>query len=192
MKPTIKCLVTVLIALVLGGGSALFIINSPLFKQGIKKGAWITTPDVGGTNAGMYVRAMTARIGLFALNKTETIYYQADTDDEGQRLRSDCDYRIEGKDIDARWWAITMYGEDHFLIPNELNRHAFNMKNVIREKGGTYTIHISRTEKEGNWLPSGDKDQMLALSLRCYNPEPKLYEHPEKVELPRIIRERRK
>ena len=179
-----------MIAFVLGSGSALLLIHHPPVKSGVKNGAWTTNFNVGSSDAGMYLRAVIARIGLFALNKTETIYYKADCDDEGQRLCSSCDYRIEGKEIDTRWWSITLYGEDHFLIANEHNRYAYNMKNLAREPDGTYKIFISMSEKKGNWLPSGKEDQLLSLTLRCYNPKPMLYEQPENIELPRIIKVR--
>ena len=189
MKFLFKCISVVLIAFILGSGSALILIYYPPARAGIQNGAWTTNLEVGSSNAGMYLRAVIARIGLFALNKTATIYYQADTDNEGQKLRSDCDYRIEGKKIDTRWWSMTLYGEDHFLISNHRDRYSYNMKSVAREADGTYRIFISMSEKKGNWLPSGDKVQLLSLSLRCYNPQPIIYEHPERVALPRIIRE---
>jgi len=133
---------------------------------------------------------MLARTGLFALNKTETIYYRANEDQNGEPMRSSCDYIIEGEDLDARWWAITLYGEDNFLIPNEKNRHSFNMRNVEREPDGTYTIHMSSEPKDKNWLPSGEKDQLLSFSMRIYNPEPVVYEQPDSIRMPRIIREK--
>jgi len=137
----------------------------------------------------MYLRAVIARVGLFALNKTETIYYNADRDDEGRGLRSGCDYRIEGQEVPARWWSITLYGADNFLVANPQHRYSYNMKNVAREPDGSYKIFVSRSAHAGNWIPSGEAEQALALSLRCYNPEAVLYEKPEAVELPRIIRE---
>jgi len=189
MKFLLKSVVAGLISLFLGVGSALGLIFFPPMSLGVKNGAWTTNLKIGSADAGMYLRAVIARVALFALNKTETIYYHADHDDEGESLRSGCDYRIEGRDLDARWWSITLYGGDNFLIPNHERRYSFNLKNVAREADGTYRIFISLSEKEGNWIPSGGRDQPLSLSLRCYNPAPIVYEKPEEIELPRIIRE---
>jgi hypothetical protein len=189
MKFAIKCIGGILAALVIGVGSALGVLYFPLQNMGIKNGAWRTSLTVGSPDAGMYQRAYVARVGLFALNKTETIYYQAYTDENDDPLRSSCDYIIEGGDIDARWWAITLYGEDHFLIPNDRNRHSYNMKNLERDQDGTYRIYLSSTPKKKNWLPSGEKDHLLSMSLRLYNPAAVIYEEPEKIDLPRIIKE---
>ena len=189
MKRAVQIGAVLIVSLVLGVGSALLLINNPPAGAGVRNGSWVTNLEVGSADAGIYVRAVVARIGLFALNKTETIYYTALVDDAGERLRSGCDYRIEGKPIPTRWWSITAYGEDHFLIPNEQGIYAYNLKKLERDGDGGFTIHLSRSKKEGNWLPSGDREQQLSLSLRCYNPEPVMYRKPEKTALPRIIRE---
>ena len=189
MKLCIKITTCVLIALSLGIVSALWAINSPPGENyNVTNGAWRTNLAIGSSQAGMYIRALVARTGLFALNKSETIYFVADTDDNGEPLSSSCDYRIEGKDIETRWWSITAYGEDHFLIANENNRYSFNGHDVIRKADGSYRILMSSTARSDNWLPTGNQNQ-LYLALRLYNPQPAVYENPEGVELPRIIRE---
>lgn len=188
MKTVFKCVAVLVIAMILGAGSAIMIIRSPSAKASIQNGAWNVNTAIGSNQAGMYPRAVVSRVGLFALNKSEAIYFSANTDDDGQPLRSGCDYRIEGNDLDARWWSITAYGADQFLIPNEKNRYAYNGKSVKRENDGSYHIHLSATPKEKNWLPAGNEEQLYVL-LRLYNPENSVYENPGKIKLPRIIKE---
>ena len=187
MKQTLRYLLVVLIALVLGIGSAFLSINIVPRKSSIKNGAWTTNPLTGSKEADMYLRAAVSLIGLFALNKTETIYYTAFADDGGNPLQTDCDYIIEGVDMDARWWSITAYGADHFLIPNDENRYSYNMKNTERDKNGRYKIHLSATPKKDNWLPLGDGGN-FSLSLRVYSPASTVYENMGTIQLPRIIR----
>ena len=188
MKCFLKFAVSVLVALVLGVGSALWAINSPPGgKNDVANGPWRTNLAIGSSNAGMYIRALVARTGLFALNRSETLYFIAAVDDEGDRLHSNCDYRIEGRDIQTRWWSITAYGADHFLIANEKNRYAFNGHDVMRAADGTYRIILSATAKAGNWLPAGNQNQLF-LALRLYNPQPAVYQDPTGIELPRIIK----
>ena len=189
MKSFVKISIVVALALILGVGSALWVIHYPPVKPGVRNGAWQTNLEVGGVDADMYLRAYIARIGLFALNKTETVYYHANADSSGEPLTSNCDYRIEGESLPTRWWAITVYGEDHFLIPNPQKRYSFNKNDVKRSENGSYSIYISRAEKDGDWIPAGEKKQRLSLTLRLYNPEPVIYEQPAKVPLPRIIEE---
>ena len=189
MKLLLKVIASVLIAFTLGVGSALLAINSPPgHNYTVLNGAWRTNLAIGSSQAGMYVRALVSQTGLFALNQSETIYFLADTDDHGEPLHSDCDYLIEGKDIQTRWWSITAYGEDHFLIANEKNRYAFNGRDVARDADGKYRISMSSTPKSGNWLPTGSQKQ-LHLALRLYNPQPIVYENPAGIELPHITKE---
>ena len=188
MKLLLKFLASVLFALALGVGSAIWAINAPPGQNhNVTNGAWRSNLAIGSSQAGIYIRALVARTGLFALNKSETIYFIAAADDNGQPLHSNCDYRIEGQDLQSRWWSITAYGADHFLIPNENNRYSFNGHDVIRKADGTYQILMSSTAKAGNWLPAGNQNQ-LYLALRLYNPEPAVYLNPAGVELPRIIK----
>jgi hypothetical protein len=188
MRGITKLLLSILVSLILGIGTAFIGIRVITKGSAIKNGAWLTNLSVGSKEAGMYTRAAVALTGLFALSKEETIYYIADSDDSGQPLHSSCNYRIEGGDINTRWWSITVYGNDNFLIPNDKNRYAYNGMNVVRRADGSYIIRLSSTLKEGNWLPTG-KEGNFSLSLRLYNPAPVVYENPGTIRLPRIIRE---
>ena len=188
MKRVFSYLACILIALFLGVGSALWAINSHIQRAWLQNKSWRVNLDIGGRTTGLYSRAAVARGGLFALTKSEASYYVAGLDDDGQPLTSDCDYKIEGKDMDARWWSITLYGADFFLIPNDKKQYSFNRHNVKRKQDGSYEISLSSTTKQHNWLPSGDQDQFY-LTLRLYNPSKFVYENPGQIELPRITRE---
>ena len=185
-----KYLLVVVVALALGVGSALLGVGLVTEKDLIRNGAWYTGLTYGSEQAGMYTRAAVAIEWLFALNRSEVIYYMADTDDAGQLLRSSCDYRIEGSSLDAyaSWWSITVYGADNFLIPNEQNRYSYTNKNIEYDENGNFTIFLSSTPKTGNWLPAGNQKK-ITLALRMYNPAPSVYENLDTIELPHIITE---
>ena len=187
VKRGLELLGVVLVALAIGVGSAVWVIKSFSATEAIKAGAWTTNPLIGSVQADMYLRAYVARTGLFALSKTEALYYNAFTDEDGDPLRADCDYIIEGGDLPARWWSITAYDKDHFLVPNVLNRYSYNAKNVGRNEQGRYKIHLSPTPKAQNWLPAPRQGNM-SLTLRAYNPAPALAENMGSAELPRITK----
>ncbi|MEO1655999.1 MAG: DUF1214 domain-containing protein, partial [Bacteroidota bacterium] len=54
----------------------------------------------------------------------------------------------------ARYWSITLYGEDLFLIPNEANRYNINGQDVQYDAEGNFSFVISPEKKEEPWLPS--------------------------------------
>jgi hypothetical protein len=186
-KLVLEILGILLIAFLIGVGSAVWVIKSFSATEAIKAGAWTTNPLIGSVQADMYLRAYVARTGLFALGKTEALYYNAFTDEDGDPLRADCDYIIEGGDLPARWWSITAYDKDHFLVPNVLNRYSYNAKNVGRNEQGRYKIQFSPTPKVQNWLPAPRQGNM-SLTLRAYNPGRALAENMGSVELPRITK----
>jgi hypothetical protein len=188
MKFIPKIILVMILALVIGGLSVYGFLKIGSSSFNVKNGPWITHPSTGGQDAGIYTRLVTAVVGTLALNRSEVIYYFAKTDDDGQALRSKCDYRIEGKDMDARWWSITLYGSDLFLIPNDQDRYSYNMMNLKREKDGRYKIYLSQNPKAGNWLPTRNTDKFY-VSIRLYRPKPSVYENMGTIELPRIIRE---
>ena len=89
-------------------------------------------------------RAFIGRIGLFALNDSEAIYFIANEDDDGQPLRSTDQYIIEGSSYDADYWSLALYGEDHFLLQNNEKRYAYNQTSIVYEDSLHlfYTIHL--------------------------------------------------
>jgi len=185
MKKVLGFVGILLLSIVLGIGSAVYVCRNMGSDRGIRNGAWTTSLNVGGAGAGMYERAFVALTGLFAMEKSEAVYFRGDVDSEGNPLRSSCDYVIEGVDPDTRWWSVTVYGSDNFLIPNAQDRWAFNGGSVGREKDGSFRIHLSSKEKSKNWLPTG-AGPILSLTLRLYNPGKTVYEKPMTTVLPVI------
>jgi len=175
-----------LVALLLGIGSAWWAINSHL--PPIRNGAWRYDPLVGSVAADPYLRARVAKVALLALTNSEALYFFAVADDDGNPLRCDQSYRVEGRDFDSRWWSITAYDADTFLILNQQDRYSYNMTNLERTADGGYTIFLARSPRPGNWIPTGD-GETFSLALRIYNPAPAVHEHVGTIALPRIIRE---
>lgn len=194
MKKPFKFLIAALIALIVGDSIGYFSVDPMLNlitnMSGVQNGPWSTSLAVGGTSANPYLRAWVAKHGLLALTKSETIYLSAAVDDNREPLLGNCDYRIEGKAPDTRWWSITVYGEDDFLIPNEQRCYSWCCTEMKLEPGGSFEIYLCRTPKEGCWLPTGQAEKLI-LMLRLYNPGASYceYETLKTVELPRIIKE---
>ena len=137
---------------------------------------------------GIYTRAQVALFGTLALKSSEVIYFLAFHDSAGEPLNYQCDYRVEGADPSARWWSLTAYRDFH-LIPNDDGRYSFSSTTTARGQDGRWTVRLSAKPQAGNWLPLGDREGRINLSLRLYNPEPAAIKNLERIELPRIIRE---
>jgi hypothetical protein len=171
-------------ALILGAGSALAAIHHVTRAGTIRVGPWATSTTTGSTSAGLYERAAIAVHALFVLNRTETVYFRAYSDDRGTLLDGACEYEIKGRPLSARWWSVTAYGADDYLIPNPANRYSFTMKNLTYEPDGSFIVRAGRTTQPGNWLPleSGHP----SFVLRLYNPDARIAADPATAVLPTI------
>jgi len=150
----------------------------------VSDGPWRTSLYTGSSEGGPYLRANIAVHGLLALSREETIYYTAAGDSDGNALDGNCTYRVEGRDPPTRWWSITAYGSDDFLIPNVADLYSISMNSVARWADGTFVVTLSKAQAEGNWIPvvGGRFD----LTIRLYNPQAAVVADPAHVALPTI------
>lgn len=149
----------------------------------ITNGPWSTSLTNGSAQSDPYRRAMVAIHGLFALNRSEAIYYSANADSDGHRLDGDCRYAISGRDPDARWWSITAYRDD-YLIPNPAHRYSVSKTAIARDASGDFTVQVGGDAGGDNWIPVGPG--RFSLSLRLYNPGPSVLSDPAHVDLPAL------
>jgi hypothetical protein len=151
-------------------------------------GPWQTSLVTGGVDADMYTRNYVAITALLALNRNEAIYFEAQRDDDGRKLSASCNYDVTGGPIQARWWSITAYADDNFLIPNAANRFSYNVRSLPTAPDGYYSIALGPRERPGNWLPTGNRGGGFNLLLRLYNPDTELAKSPALAKLPSIKR----
>lgn len=187
MLPLVYYGSSMLAALLLGSASAWWAVRCGRWG-GVQLGPWRHYPAYGSNKANPYVRAQAMLEGPGVLRRSEVIYFIADRDDEGNPLQTARSYRIEGTELDARWWSITVYGGDHHLCPNPLNRYSYSSANIASSADGAWTIRASRAERPGNWIPVGN-GKRFELFLRMYNPNIAVLQDVDSVNLPRIVRE---
>lgn len=176
-------------AAAIGLGSAWWFISAGLDGGGVRNGAWITNPLIGGSDADPYTRAAVARAGLLALNKTETVYFNASEDDAGEPLSTSCTYQVTGRPLASRWWSITAYGADHFLIPNEAKQYSQSMNSVTTRADGGFQIQVGPDARGRDAIQTGNDGAAFSLTLRLYNPAAEVYDNLASVVLPRIVKE---
>jgi hypothetical protein len=160
---------TFAVALILGIGSAWYMIErgSPLTTAVV--GPWKSWLSEGNPNADPYTRAHLARSGRLPLTSTAARYFVANTDGRGGTLSSGCEYSIIGAPLNARWWSLAVYDEYGSLIANPSNRYSFNSEEALRRADGGFRINLARNARPENWLPGGTgPDRNLVLVLRIY------------------------
>lgn len=181
MKNKIIIPILILLSIIIGGYIAISNINSSTQNNefSIKNGNWIINPNMDLKDS--YQRAYISRIGVFALDEKEVLYFLSSKDNDGNYLSSENNYQIIGSPPKGRYWSYTLYGKDYFLVNNETNTYTINKENLDRDK----PILVSSTKKNNNWLPSGNEKQ-FHITLRIYNPDESVYKNLESLELPII------
>ncbi|MEW6271921.1 MAG: DUF1214 domain-containing protein [Thermodesulfobacteriota bacterium] len=187
--------VAVLVCVVVGVASAVWAVRARFEDGSVANGPWTSNENIGSSAAGPYLRAGVAVGGLLALSKSETVYFTAFEDGAGEPLRTTCVYRVEGRDPAARWWSITAYGADHYLIPNEGKRYSVDETQVERGADGGFSIVVGGEPRPGrNWISTGSAGggpaEPFSLTLRLYDPDPAVVASLATAELPAIVRER--
>jgi hypothetical protein len=185
MRVLLKLLMTVFAGIALGLLTTWLIVARDMPAGGdVRDGPWRTSLATGSAQGGALLRATVALHGLFALNRGETIYYSATTDSAGAALDARCVYRVTGRDPPARWWSITAYGGDDFLIPNPHHIYSVSKNSVRREEDGSFAITLKRDAARRNEIATGGG--AFSLTLRLYNPGGAVADDPAHVALPRI------
>jgi len=184
MFRVLKILAVLLVGIVLGLAATWATVIRGTTGDNVSDGPWHTNPHAGSSAGGLYSRALIAVHGLLALSREETIYYSTAGDSDGQALDGHCVYQIEGRDPPTRWWSITAYGADDFLIPNDAERYSVSMNSVARRADGIFTVTLSKARVEGNWIPIAEG--RFALTIRLYNPQATVAADPGHVGLPSI------
>lgn len=136
---------------------------------------WKADFSTGSEAADPYTRARIARHGLLALARSEAVYFTRNTDDQGERLREGCRYRLSGGRMPAQWWSVTLYDAESRLPMNTDGALSLDASRA-GEEAWSATI-APQAPDEGLWLSSRGGGQ-FDLTLRLYVPDARLIEDP--------------
>jgi hypothetical protein len=188
LKNAILTLLSLAIAIGLGGYSVWYALNAQDGVGAIRIGQWTAFPEVGTLNADPYSKARVAREGVLALGQAEGLAFVAERDDAGEPLKRECTYTIEGGYPTARFW--TLYAADQSLgviDTGKPRQSALQSYEVLRRPDNSVVISVGSRPSPGNWLLTGGSGKMYFV-LTFYDTPIASSTGLSDVTLPRILK----
>jgi hypothetical protein len=161
----------IIAGIVLGAASAwaALAIGRDNFSE--RYGAWTLNRAAGSTAADPYTRAIIAKEGLLALSAREALYFNLAEDQDGRPLTESCVYELSGRELHTRWWSVTLYADDGFLVQNSDLAYSIDASRV-RLRNGQWSARIAPVRGDAAyWLSSRAARRDFSLTLRVYNPQ---------------------
>ena len=158
-----KVAVFLTIALVGGGLSSWYAVESGTRFNAERIGPWTKWSNAGRPNADPYSRARFNKRSELIFNADLAARYEATSDSEGRLLHSSCDYALEGMQVPGAWWSLAVFDGEGRLIPNPAERYGYNASTVMRRADGTFIINLSRDAKPHNWIPTSRAGSLVIV-----------------------------
>ena len=187
MKTWHRYVICVALGLIGGAAYAVQQVRGGLNDGLVANGPWETGKSFGTADASTLTRAKVALSGLLALPAKEAMYFTAQNDSDGRALDGRCTYEVRGGTLDGRWWSVTLYEGEGWLVKNAAKRWSIPASAVSTDSQGLWSFTVSPDAQSGSWLPTGSVEA-FDLTLRLYHPSADIIKSPEKAQLPIIDR----
>lgn len=179
------------IVLIGGYGTSWYMVQagSELTTQRI--GPWVAWTAQARSDADPYTRAHFAKRGTLDLSTETAVTFITRGDKNNDPFDASCVYRVEGDDLAADWWSLTLYDAQGRLVKNTAERYSFTKDTVAFAPDGTFKVSLARDAHSGNWLPFG-RASNFALALHLLQPDISILSEEDNADqliLPEVIKE---
>lgn len=169
MRTVLFILAVAICGVGLGAGSAWYSIQGSHGIGAINVGPWTAFPFAGQTEVDPYTVAKSVADGSVPLGATEGLAFEAQQDSQGEPMRLDCSYVLEGRTPPSKLWTLVAYergGKPAAAAPG--GQSSLYSGALLRYPDGSFTITAASEPRPGNWLAIGGSGG-LRLVLRLYD-----------------------
>lgn len=159
----------ILMGLALGGALAWVSIQNNQGFGALRIGEWTAWPLAGSRDADPYSKAKVAAEGAVPLGAAEGLAFHADQDKDGNPLRRDCQYMLEGQTPPARLWTLSAHAPEGPVLtkPDGQSVNVIS-RSIVRAQDGKFTLYSGPEFSPGNWLEVDGRGS-YELILRLYD-----------------------
>jgi hypothetical protein len=179
MRPSTQASPPVMAALTQGIPAANAVITATAARNLTPVDGWSRLQHVGAYGRDYMTRAAVAQAALGVNVPAESVYYSTGADGRGTPLTGTRPVTVhfaagQLPPVDRRgFWSVTVYGPDHFLVANPLDRYAIGDRTagLQRAPDGSLDLYLGAQPPAGheaNWLPAPPGS--FSLVLRAYVP----------------------
>ena len=140
---------SVLCGVVGGWASALSLIDSVGSNPAGAAGTWRMWDLAAGTASNPYGRAHFLIEGRVPPAQSLFQVYTNSLDDDGSTLLSGCVYKISAKDLESRWWSLSIGPLNN---QDKDSSAAVTSDEVVRDPDGSLNVAMARYPVSGNWI----------------------------------------
>lgn len=165
----VQILFVLAIGIGVGAVTAWFSIQRSHGIGAINIGVWTAWPFAGGSEADPYTVARVISDSAVPLGAAEGLAFETQHDDDGEPLRLECAYRLEGTTPPARLWTLTPYRLDNRPIESlgEMPVHA-SSHGLLWFPDGTFHLTVGGPPAPGNWIAARGEGR-YRLVMRLYD-----------------------
>lgn len=167
MRQFLVLFFVVLIGLVGGGALSWYSIQNNHGFGALTVGQWTAWPMAGSRDADPYTRAKVAADGEVPLGAAEGLAFHAISDEKGQPLRRQCQYRLSGQTPPARYWTLAAHTMTGLVLASgSANESHLISHKMLRSTDGRFSLTVGPSLAGGNWLAvAGSGPYQLILRL---------------------------
>ena len=92
---------------------------------------------------------------------------------------------IQSASIIPRWWSLTVYNDDGYLVESTEKQYSYNSENIIYNSNGEFEVYLGHRPNKNisNWLKTPSED-LFSVVLRVYQPGEEFFSNLSRVDLP--------
>lgn len=154
----------ILLGLGIGAASAYFLIERSGAVPFADDSAWTSRAMSPGTGESYLIRAHYMLGGRLPPPPGQLVELNAETDDDGEPLRSRCRYRLASQGGLPVWWSISVAAPGSIAGSRQ---SALDSSSALRSANGDVLIEAAAQPQPGNWLrlPPSTRFALLFTTL---------------------------